>query len=280
MKSIYTLLLISLCTVFSFAQKDEYDTYEEEEYEDLPLNTFFRVTTNVFTINSIPSSLELNLMDDDFGFVESTLESGNLQTYGIGVELAHLFGNNYVWSFNNHVGWADFGRFFTYLVQAGIGKEFEVGRFYIDPMLSLGYTFSSQRIARFDELPNGYFLLNGSFIIDNMVTKFKSRGFHISPSISLDFPITEVLSLYMKGGIYYTFGRESFIRVTGETDEIDEDGNNISTYERVNFIDNRLEFRINNQLITSSQSPFIHYNLNNALIQIGATFLFSSDSAY
>ncbi len=276
MKSFNILLLVLFYTINTFGQGDEYEEYEVEDY---PLNTFFRVTTNVFMVNSTPAILEFRLWDDNLRFpqyVEDRYESSNLQTYGLGFEVAHLFGDNYLWSINNHVGWADLFSFYTYIFQVGIGKEFELGRFYVDPMISLGGIFSSQRLATFNEFDNGSFLLDGSFIIDDMVAKFKSRGFNISPSISVDLPITEYISAYVKGGINYTLERNSFFRITGTTDEIDSEGDNITTYKRINFIDDRLDFRVNNEPILDPKSPYIHYNLNSVLLQFGVTLLFSS----
>ena len=98
--------------------------------------------------------------------------------------------------------------------------------------------------------------------------------------MSLDFPINETLSIYAKGNVFYTFGRKSFVRVKGTTDEVDDDGNNITAYERVNFTDRRLELNINNQLINNVKSPFLHYNLNSVLVQLGITVSFSSLGAY
>ncbi len=289
MKILYTTILFLSLTIVVFGQdstnyENETEFYEEEYYEeDLPLNAFFRVTTNLFTVNSIESDIDFRLMDDD-PFAPDTLSSffstGNLWTYGLGVEIAQLFGDNYVWSFNNHFGWGDNAYFFTYITQVGLGKEFQLGKIYAQPMVSLGFVSTSYWMDEFDSYSKGFFEFNQSFIISNLVLKLKSRAYSVSPSLSLDFPINENLAIFAKGSAFYTFGRKSFVRLTGTTDRVDEEGDNITTYERINFVDNRLDLSINNQLITNEKSPFLHYNLNSVLVQLGITLSFSSLSTY
>ena len=287
MKILYTIVLFLVLPILVFAQDsttdENDDEFYDEEYDDLPLNVFFRVTTNVFAVNSIPADIDLSLIEDDFSApdtLNSFFNTGNLWTYGLGVEVAQLFGDNYLWSFNNHVGWGDKTYFFTYITQVGVGKEFQLGKIYAQPMLSLGFISSSYWMDEFNDFDKGFFEFNQKFIVSDLVTKLKSRAFSISPSLSLDYPINETLSIYAKGNVFYTFGRKSFVRVIGTTDEVDDEGNNITAYERVNFTDRRLELSINNQLINSVKSPFLHYNLNSVLVQLGITISFSSLGTY
>ena len=289
MKVLYAIILFLTVPILVYAQdttdyENEEEFYEEEFYDDdLPLNAFLRVTTNFLKINSVPSDIDFFLTDDDF-FAPDTLNSffstGNLSTYGFGIEIAQLFGDNYVWTLNNHVGWGDKAYFFTYLTQIGVGKEYALGKIYAQPMVSLGFVSSSYWMDQFNDFDKGFFEFNQNVIVSNLVTKFKSRAFSISPSLSLDFPINEKISIYAKGSALYTFGRKSFVRITGTTDQVDEEGDNITTYERIDFDDQRLSLSINNQLIDNAKSPFLHYNLNSVLIQLGITFSFSSLSTY
>ena len=289
MKNLYAVILFLAIPIFIVAQDSTFyeneDEFYEEEYEDLPLNAFFRVTTNLFAVNSVPADIDFLLIEDQVDFFASdTLSSffstGNLWTYGLGIEFAQLFGDNYVWSFNNHIGWGDKTYFFTYITQAGVGKEFQLGKVYAQPMISLGFISSSYWMDEFDGFDKGFFEFNQNVIISDLTTKLKSRTFSISPSLSLDFPINETLAIYAKGNVFYTFGRKTFVRVTGTTDQVDDEGNNVTAYERVNFIDNRLELYINNQLISDVKSPFLHYNMNSVLVQLGITLSFSSLGAY
>ncbi len=287
MKNLYITALFLIIPILVFAQDstsdDNDDEFYEEEYEELPLNAFFRITTNLFMVNSVPSDIDFLLTEDDF-FVPDTLSSsfstGNLWTYGFGLEVAQLFGNDYVWSFSNHVGWGDKAYFFTYITQIGIGKEFRLGKIYAQPMASLGFISSSYWMDEFNNFDKGFFAFNQKIIVSSLVAKFKSRAFSVSPSLSLDFPINETLSIYAKGTAFYTIGRKSFVRITGTTDEVNEEGENITAYERVNFADRRLELRINNQLINDVKSPFLHYNLNSIFVQFGITLSFSSLGTY
>ena len=285
MKILYTVFLFLIIPMFVCAQDtttDE-DEFYEEEYEELPLNTFFRVTTNLFMVNSVPSDMDLLLREDNFfnsDTLASSFSTGNLWTYGLGVEIAQLFGDGYVWSFNNNVGWGDRAYFFTYITQVGVGKEFQLGKIYAQPMVSLGYISSSYWMDEFNDFDKGFFEFSQKTIVSDLVVKFKSRTFSINPSLSLDFPINEILSIYAKGSAFYTFGRRSFVRVSGTTDQVNDEGENITAFERVNFADPRLDLKINDQLISNVQSPFLHYNMNSVLIQLGITLSFSSLGTY
>ena len=115
-----------------------------------------------------------------------------------------------------------------------------------------------------------YIAIIGQFIAVNIVYHY----------LKLDFPINEILSIYAKGSAFYTFGRRSFVRVSGTTDQVNDEGENITAFERVNFADPRLDLKINDQLISNVQSPFLHYNMNSVLIQLGITLSFSSLGTY
>lgn len=289
MKNLCTIILFLAIPMLILAQDttdyENEDDFYYEEYEDLPLNNFFRISTNLFTVNAVPSEIDFLLIEDqvDF-FIPDTLSSffstGNLWTYGLGIEFAQLVGDNYVWSFNNHIGWGDKTYFFTYITQLGVGKEFPLGKIYAQPMVSLGYIYSSYWMDEFESFDKGFFEFNQNIIISDLAVKLKSRAFSISPSLSLDFPISETLSIYAKGSAFYTFGRKSYGKVTGTTDQVDDEGNSITAYERIHFASQRLKLHINNQLINNSKSPFIHYNFNSVLVQLGVTFSFSSLGAY
>lgn len=265
------------------AQEDEWDGDEWDgaaaEEEGLPLNTFIRFSPSSFLIHSVPAQIDFKLLDDDFFQPDSITDfsaTNSLQTYGLSLDIAQLVGNNYIWSVNTYIGWADYFQFFNYIGQIGIGKEFQLGNVFLQPTASLGFVTTSYRIGQYNDFSKGYFELNNQFIISDLVAKFKSNAFSLSPALSVELPLSEHLFLFAKGSLFLTFNRRSFIRVSGETDEFDSDGNRITAYEKIHLSDGQLELLINNRAITSKQSPYLHYNMNSVLLQLGFSFGFSS----
>jgi hypothetical protein len=285
MKILYTTTIFLCLALRLLAQDSTSENGDDfyKTYEELPLNAFLRLSTNIFTVNAVPADIDFHIIDDDFLFpdtLRSTYSTDKLWTYGFSLEYARLFGDNYVWSYNNHFGWGDNLYFFTYITQLGVGKDFPLGKLYAQPMFSIGHISSSSWMDEFNDFDNGFFELNGRTVISDLVLKLKSRTFSLSPSLSLDYPINDYLSIYAKGSAFYTFGRRSFVRVTGTTDEIDDEGNNISTFERLNFTDRRLEVSVNDQILNDAKTPYLHFNLNSVLIQLGVTLSFSTVNPY
>lgn len=260
-------LLIGLSYTFSvFAQ-------DEEAYELYPLNWFLRLSPGMFAINSTPATMDLFFLDDDVAFPDSafsTLETNNMWSYGVNAEVSYLLKGDFTISHNAFFGFGA-NAMFTYYSNLEFGKELSFSKVFIQPRIGLSYIYSSLTIDDFFPENKAYFEINNRFIYDGMRAKLKSRAFAITPSVILDYPLNDYISVFGKFGGHYTFGRRSYLTFTGETDEVDSEGNYITAYENRNFNHPDIDFRINNQRIVSRQSPFLHYNFNSFFVQFGIT---------
>ena len=284
MKSQNYLLILSFLFFFSAAQAQENQENQEiteEEYteEGYPLNTFLRLSTSLFMVNSSPADIDFAFWDDDLVDTDSISgfrETDNLWTYGLNFGLGFLIEPDWVINIDTHLGLGNKGRFFNYVGQFGLGKEFKFGSVYIQPSLSLGYVYSSLNLGDYESNTKGYFQVNDSYIFDDLSVHLKSRAATISPAVFVEYSIRRELSIFVKVSVNYTFWDTHFITLGGETDEVNADGETISANERINFTErNRLVFNVNNQPIVDKKSPYFHYNFNSTLVQVGLSFAFN-----
>ncbi len=262
------LLLFTVSLLFSlpiFAQ--------EEAYEMYPLNWFVRVSPGILATNSAPATIDLSFKDDDIAFPDSafgTLETNNLWSYGLNAEVSYLMKYDLTISHNAFFGIGAKGMF-TYSSTLELGKEMPFGKLFVQPRIGLSYIYSNLRIDDFFPANKVYFEINNRYIYDGMRVLLRSRTFALSPSVLIDYPINDYISVFGKVGGYYSFGRRSYLTFTGETDEVDDEGNYITAYENRNFNHPNIDFRINNQQLASRQSPYLHYNFNTFFVQLGFT---------
>lgn len=254
---------------------------EEEEYieQDYPLNAFFRLSTSIFTVNSNPADIDFQFWDDDLvdrDSISGFRQTNSLWTYGLNFGIGFLIEPDWMVNVDTHLGFGGSGRFFNYVGQIGVGKEFKFGSFYVQPSLALGFIYSSLSLGDYGSSTKGYFQVNDSYIFDDLSVSLRSRAMSVSPAVFIEYSIRREISIFAKVSVLYTFWDTHFITLEGETDEVNADGETISASERINFTErNRLNFNINNQPIVDKKSPYFHYNFNSTLIQVGISFAFS-----
>lgn len=272
MKFLYLFLLLSCTSTIVFAQGEMDETDELE-----PVHSFLRISPSLFLVNSNPATIDFEFWDDDFNYPDSIAGSRNLDnlwTYGLNLGYAHLLTETMVLNLDNHIGWGSNGRFFTYVGQLGVGKEFRFGDFYIQPIFSLGFVYSSYSLGTHPSSNKGYFQINNSYINHQLTGKLKTRAATISPAVLLEYSVRRNVSVFAKASIHYAFWKTNFTTFSGDTDEVDEEGDVVTASERIEFNDSRLDFYINDKFIDERRSPYIPYNFNSVLIQIGVSFSF------
>ena len=117
-----------------------------------------------------------------------------------------------------------------------------------------------------------------NYINNQLTARLKTRAVTLSPAVLLEYSIRRNISIFGKTSIHYAFWETNFASFSGDTDEVDEDGNAVTASERINFNDSRLDFYIDNTKITDKRSPYIPYNFNSVLIQIGVSFAFGNEA--
>ena len=267
MKKLLLLTVGLLFSILLFAQE------EEEDYELYPLNWFVRFSPSVFAINSNPATMELFFLDDDFVVPDSaftSLETNNMWSYGLNAEVSYLMNGDFTINHNAFFGFGSKGMF-TYYSHLNIGRELPFGKLFVQPRIGMSYIYSSLTIGDFFPERKDYFEINNRFIYDGMRVKLKSRTFAVTPSVLVEYPIGDFFSVFGQVGGHYSFGRRTYLTFTGETDEVDEDGNYVTAYENKDFSDENIEFSINEQQLFSRQSPYLHYNFNSIFVQMGLT---------
>lgn len=279
MKFLYILLFLC-CTTVIFAQEE----IEEEEIEVMdettPVHSFLRVSPSLFLVNSSPSTIDYEFWDHDLSYPDSISGSrdiDNMWTYGLNFGFGRLIGKSTVINLDNHIGWGSNGKFFNYVGQLGVGREFRFGEFYIQPILSMGFVSSIYNLGTHPSNNKGYFQINDTYINNQLTARLKSRAVTLSPAVLLEYSIRRNISVFGKISIHYSFWETNYLSFSGETDEVDEDGNAVTASERIDFNHNRLDFYINNKKIEEKRSPYIPYNFNSLLIQIGVSFAFGNE---
>lgn len=244
----------------------------QAQEEGYPLNWFIKLSPTVYAVNAIPATIDFQFTDDDFVFPDSssiTQETNSLWTYGANFDVTYLLPKDYTISLNNYFG---FGQAFTtYTTQLAFGREFPFKKCYIQPSIGIGYIYSRLKIGDFYSENKDYFEIDDRFIYDDMTVRMKSRAFSINPAITVEYPIRKYISLFVKITGAYTFGRSSYLTFSGETDEVDEEGDYITAYESRNFNHPNLNIAVNGQTLSSRQSPYLHYNFNTAQVQFGVS---------
>jgi hypothetical protein len=241
-----------------------------QEAVDYPLNWFIKLSPTVYTVNSVPATIDFQFEDDDFAFpdsISSVLETNSLWTYGANFDLTYLLPKDFTISANNYFGFGQ--NFTTYTTQLAFGREFPLKKFYIQPSIGIGFIYSRLKIDDFQSENKGYFEINNRFIYDDLTVRMKSRAFSVNPAVTVEYPIKDYVSLFLKITGAYTFGKASYLTFSGETDEIDEDGDYITAYENRNFNDQNVFLSINDQILSSRQSSYLHYNFNALQWQFG-----------
>lgn len=265
MKKNLLLLSCLFLAMTGFAQE------EEDEYEMYPTSWFVRCSPAIFAINSFPATIDFKFIDDDFVQPDSafvSFDTDKMWSYGFNAELSYMFKNEFTLSHNAFMGLGSKGMF-TYYSQVSIGKEMIFGQFYVQPRLGVGYIYSQLKIDDFYSDNKGYFEINNRYIYDDMKVRLKSRTFAVSPSVIIEYPIKEYLTIFGQINGFYSFGRRSYLSFTGITDEYNEEGEAITAYENRDFNGYGVDFSINGQQLLSRQSPYLHYNFNTISFQIG-----------
>jgi hypothetical protein len=246
---------------------------KDHNYDIYPTNWFLRLSPGILATNSFPATIDVAFKDDDLSRPDSAynlIETGNLWSYGINAEISYLMKHDLTLSHNAFFGVGERGMF-TYSSTLEFGKEMPFGKLFVQPRFGLAYIFSNLEVGSFYPNNKDYFDINYRYIYDEMRLLLRSRTFALSPSVSIDYPINDYISLFGKFGVYYTFGRRSYLVFSGETDEINQDGDYVVAYERRDFDHSNVDFRINDQQLFNTQSPYLHYNFNTFFFQIGAT---------
>lgn len=267
-KAIYTFLLLGF-SHFLLAQD------EEEPFDIIQTNWFTHFSFGVNAINANPATLEFSFVDDaegpDQDSVGSTVTTDGLWAYGLGIDVIYLLPKNFTIGLDNFVGWGSDGDFFNYVGHLRLGYEYETSPFYIQPSIGIGYIHSTYTIDEYFSPNKGYFEVDNQFIEGALKARLTSDAFSISPAVKIEYPFKNVpsLSLFARGRFFYTFGRRSSILISGSTDEVDEDGDAVTARSRRNFVNNGATLFINGTQIVERNSPFLHYNFNNILVQVG-----------
>lgn len=265
MKKIILLIASLFLTILVFGQD------ETEDSNLYPLNWFVRLSPSVFTINSTPATIDFQFLDDDFVQQDSanaSFETNSMWSYGLNAEVSYLLKRNFTISHNAFFGFGA-NSMFTYYSQLSFGKEMVFGKFYVQPRLGISYIYSSLKIDDFYSDNKGYFEINGRYIYDDMSVKLKSRTFAASPSVLIEYPLKEFISVFGQVGGCYSFGRRSYLTFSGITDEYDSEGDAITAHENRNFDDSNINLSINNRQLLSRTSPYLHYNFNSVFVQVG-----------
>ncbi|MFK7950499.1 MAG: hypothetical protein AB8G11_23130 [Saprospiraceae bacterium] len=263
------LLLFIVCVFFTLSIFGQ----EEETYEMYPLNWFVRVSPGMFAINSTPATMDLFFLDDDIAFPDSafgTLETNNMWSYGLNAEVSYLMNGDFTVSHNAFFGIGANGMF-TYSSNLEFGRELPFGKLFVQPRIGISYIHTSLRIDEFFPFNKDFFQVNNRFIYDGMRAKLKSRAFAVTPSVIIDYPINNYVSIFTKVGGHYSFGRRSYLTFIGETDEVDSEGDYITAHENRNFNHPNIDFSIDGQQLVSRQSPYLNYNFNSFFVQFGLT---------
>jgi hypothetical protein len=264
MKKIILLFGFLFISIFSFAQ-------DEETRDMIPLNWFIRVSPSIFAINSTPSTINFDFIDDDYVQPDSafaTLDTKNMWSYGFSAEMSYMTKKDFTITHNAFIGLGA-NTTWTYMSQISLGKEFIFSKFFVQPRIGLAYIYNNLKLGEFYTENKSYFEINGRFIQDNMKVRMKSRAFAISPSILVEYPLSSYIGVFVKVSGFYSFGRRSYLTFTGTTDEYDSDGNSITAFENRNFEGNGVYLAINNQQLFSRKTPYLPYNFNSLFVEIG-----------
>lgn len=241
-----------------------------QEAVDYPLNWFVKLSPTVYTVNSVPATIDFQFKDDDSIFPDSIStikETNKLWTYGANFDITYLFPKDFTISANNFFG---FGRdFTTYTSQLAFGREFPIKKFYIQPSIGIGFIYSRLKIDDFRSDNKEYFEIDNRFIYEDLTVRIKSRAFSVNPAITVEYPIKKYLSIFTKITGAFTFGKANYLTFSGETDEVNEEGEYITAYENRNFNHENINLTINNQNLSSRQSPYLPYNFNTFQFQLG-----------
>lgn len=264
MRKLILLFGFLLITILSFAQ-------DEGEYEVSPLNWFTRFSPSVFAINSTPSTITFDFIDDDFVLPDTAftnLETKNMWSYGFSAEVSYLLKKDFTISHNAFIGLGANGTW-TYSSQLSLGREFSFGKVYIQPRIGLAYIYNNLKLGTFYGEKKDYFEVNNRYIYDDMRVRLKSRTFAISPTVLVEYPIKNYVSVFMKVSGFYSFGRRSYLTFIGTTDEYDSEGDAVTAHENRNFDGNGVYLAINNQQLISRKSPYLNYNFNSLFLELG-----------
>lgn len=255
---------------------------ETQDTEAGDINLFLRASISVFAINAVDAYIQYELWDDDPTFPEiitDSLNTGSLWSYGFHLGAGFLVGRNTVINLDNHIGIGDEGDLFNTVTQLGVGKEYRFGRVYVQPSLAIAYIATNQLLGHHAPTNKNYYEFDGSFIFDDLRVGLKSRAFALSPTCMVEYEWKRHLSFFARGSFNYTFWRTTFVSVSGETDETDNDGDYVSATERAPFGGyNLLDFRINGRQITNDESPYLNFNFNAPMIQVGISLNLSTKS--
>jgi hypothetical protein len=240
-----------------------------------PTNLFAKISPTLHAVNAAPATIGLYYFDDDEAIrdvIDAETTTDRLWTYGLGLDLSYLGRGDVLYSYNNYWGFG--ADFWTATTQLAVGYEFPVGRFFVQPSLGLGLVLSELDLGVYYPQNKAYFEVNNNFIYDGLEVSIRRHTFSINPSVTVDYPLNRYFSLFARATGAYCFGGGASLSLSGETDEVDEEGNYVTARETIPFNRQNVELIINDRRINSRRSPYLPYNFNALQVQIGVSARF------
>ena len=256
----------------TFAQDETEEREEESDYEieTVPTNSFIKISLGLNTINANSSEIDFQFWDDGFPVdsIATIQQINSLWAYGGAFDFTYLMKGNFTLNVNNFVGLGN--DFFNYVGQVALGYEYITEPFIIQPSLGAGFIYSEYRFGTYFPSAKQLFQIDGNSTFD-LRAKLMSHAFAVSPAIYIEYPLKNKpnLSVFAKVTGFYTFGRYSYISLSGETEFVDEDGDPIRETATRQLNDNSVLLTINGTEINDRQSSNLNYNFNSLLIQFG-----------
>lgn len=272
----HILLLLSLTCLSAnaaFAQDTDYAR---------PIG-FARAYLSWQDLNAQPATVDFLLFDDDAfntDTIGGIIDLDPYRSIGMGLGLSAILGQEWMLHFDFHAGIGNGGRHFSTLSQVSIGRDFWLKYAYAQPMLGIGFSSTSYKLGEYFPFYKDYILLDGTVFINGLTTRLKGRSLMLTPGLLIDYPITGSLSVSLRASINYSISEWHLMSASGATDNVNSEGDYVVEYERLRFDDNRLDLLINNRRILRRDSPYLHYNFNGFLLQLGISYTIYSPKYY
>lgn len=235
------------------------------------------------TLNAQPATIDFLLFDDDPTFTDTLGGVIDIEPYrsvGMGFGVSSILGKEWMLHFDFHAGIGNGGRHFSTLSQLSIGRDFWLKYAYAQPTLGIGFASTNFRLGDYYPFYKNYINLNQTIFINGLTSRLKGRSLMLTPGLMIDYPILDNLSISLRATVNYSISEWHFMSVSGATDNINSEGDNVVEYERIPFDDNRLDLLINNRRILRRDSPYLHYNFNGLLLEFGVTYTIYTPDYY
>lgn len=272
-----SLLMVSTTTTFAQGETEEDDEASDYEIETVPTNSFIKLSLGINTVNASVGEVDFQFWDDGFptDSIATIQQINNLWAYGGAFDFTYLMKGNFTLNVNNFFGLGN--DFFNYVGQVALGYEYITEPFIIQPSLGVGFVYSEYRFGTYFPVSKQLFQIDGNSTFD-LRAKLMSHAFAVSPSVYIEYPLKNKpnLSIFAKVTGFYTFGRYSYITLSGETEFLDEDGDPIRERTTRQLSDNSILLSINDTRINDRKSSNLNYNFNSLLIQFGISVRLNS----